>query len=142
MSLKEPRCGCGAVIRRDGKILLVKRLSAPEANHWGLPGGKIDWLEPVETAVIREVREELGIEIGNLRLLCVVDQIDPEAQEHWIAPVYETEDFEHEPRIIEPHKHEAMGWFALDQLPSPLTKATLTAVSALNATRKGKVKEA
>ncbi len=131
MPLKEPRCGCGAVIRQHGKILLLKRLTSPEADHWGLPGGKIDWLEPVETAIIREVREELGIEISNMSLLCVVDQIDPEAGEHWIAPVYDTETFQHEPRIVEPHKHEAMGWFALDQLPSPLTQATITAIAAL-----------
>lgn len=133
MSPKEPRCGCGAVIQRDGKILLVKRLSAPEAYHWGLPGGKVDWLEPVEQAVIREVREELGVEIGHLRLLCVVDQIDLKNQEHWIAPVYVTSDMKSEPRIVEPHKHEVLGWFSPDQLPSPLTQATVMAVSALKA---------
>ncbi|WP_112661672.1 NUDIX hydrolase [Microvirga flavescens] len=130
-TMKEPRCGCGAVIMRDGKILLIRRINPPEAGHWGLPGGKVDWLEPVEAAVAREVTEELGVTIMDLELLCVVDQIDTEGAEHWIAPVYRARNISGEPRIVEPHKHSAFGWFALDALPSPLTRATQVAVAAL-----------
>jgi ADP-ribose pyrophosphatase YjhB (NUDIX family) len=74
--------GCGAAaILRDSKLLLVKRL--PETNHRGLPGGKVDWLEPVAVAVAREIAEELGLAIRPQRLPCVVDQIDREHEEHW-----------------------------------------------------------
>lgn len=129
--MKEPRCGCGAAILHEGKILLVRRKSAPEADHWGLPGGKIDWLEPVEKAVLREVEEELGIVLRDLALLCVVDQIDQANAEHWVAPVYVSTAFDGEPRIVEPHKHAGLGWFPLDRLPSPLTRATQIAVASL-----------
>ncbi|MCB8823099.1 NUDIX hydrolase [Microvirga rosea] len=129
--MKEPRCGCGAAILKDRKLLLVQRLKAPEAGHWGLPGGKVDWLEHVEEAVIREVEEELGIRLRDLRLLCVVDQIDATADEHWIAPVYAALAFNGIPLLREPHKHRAFGWFSLDDLPSPLTRATEVAASAL-----------
>ena len=85
---EQPRLGCGAAIVQDGRLLLVRRLREPEAGCWGLPGGKVDWLEPVEQAVRREIEEELAIRLTSLTLLCVVDQIDPARGEHWLAPVY------------------------------------------------------
>ena len=127
----QPRLGCGAAILRDGRLLLMQRLRPPEALHWGLPGGKVDWFEPVAVAVAREVEEELAIRLRDLRLLCVVDQIDRAASEHWVAPVYTTSAFEGEPRLVEPDKAAALGWFALDRLTAPLTIATVTAVAAL-----------
>ena len=54
--------GCGAAILRDSKLLLVKRKRPPETNHW-VPGGKVDWLEPVVAAVARQIAEELGLAI-------------------------------------------------------------------------------
>ena len=44
---RSPRVGCDAAIRRNSKLLLVKRKRLPETNHWGPPGGNVDWLEPV-----------------------------------------------------------------------------------------------
>lgn len=129
---KLPRVGCGAAILRDGRLLLVQRRRMPEAGHWGLPGGKVDPYETVPTAVTREIFEELGIRIVADRLLCVIDQIDRDRAEHWIAPVYRVEDFEGEPAIREPDALAALGWFALDDLPTPLTVATVQAVSALS----------
>ena len=128
---REPRLGCGAAIVIDRQILLIQRRHDPEALHWGLPGGKVEWLEPVTAAVAREVLEELGIVIQPSRLLCVCDQIDPAAGTLWLAPVYLVDAYEGEPRVMEPDKHAAYGWFGLDDLPAPLTKATRMALGAL-----------
>ena len=127
----EPRLGCGAALVRDGEILLLRRLRDPEAGCWGLPGGKVDWLEPVEQAVTREIQEELDVRLGELSLLCVVDQIDPAQGQHWVAPVYLAAGFVGEPRIVEPEKHAGLGWFALSSPPAPLTAATVAALAAL-----------
>jgi ADP-ribose pyrophosphatase YjhB (NUDIX family) len=128
---REPRVGCGAAIVVDGRLLLLQRRHAPEPLHWGLPGGKVEWLEPVVEAIAREVREELGIGIEPVRLLCLCDQIDPAAGTHWLAPVYLVGAYDGEPRLMEPDKHAAFGWFALDDLPSPLTAATTMALKYL-----------
>lgn len=128
-----PRVGCGAAILREGKLLLVERRRPPEAGHWGLPGGKVDWLEAVPDAVAREIAEELGLTIAPTQLLCVVDQIDRERGEHWVAPVYLVEDAEGEPRVLEPAALARYGWFSLDRLPEPLTCATRTAIAHLPA---------
>lgn len=58
-----------AIIEYEGKILLTRRAHDPLAGGWDLPGGFIDYQETAEAGLIREVREELNIEIGNLRYL-------------------------------------------------------------------------
>ncbi|RAK56465.1 NUDIX hydrolase [Phenylobacterium deserti] len=131
----EPRVGTGAAILQDGQILLLQRVRPPEAGCWGLPGGKVDLFETVAQAVIREVREELGIGIDARDLLCVVDQIDRAGGEHWIAPVYLVREFDGQPAIQEPEKHSGLAWFALDDLPTPLTESTRQAIAALQARR-------
>jgi 8-oxo-dGTP diphosphatase len=127
----EPRLGCGAAIVVEGRILLIRRLKAPEAGRWGLPGGKVDLYEETPAAAAREIAEELGIGIRTDRLLCVADHIDRDAGLHWVCPIYLAEAFEGEPRLMEPDKHADFGWFALDALPEPLTTVTVAAVRAL-----------
>lgn len=75
--------------------------------------------------------EELGIVIRPTRLLCVCDQIDRSAGTHWLAPVYWVDAYEGNPRVMEPDKHAACGWFPLDRLPAPLTAAARMALEGL-----------
>ena len=126
-----PRVGCGAAILRDGKLLLIRRLTSPEAGCWSLPGGKVDPFETVQTAVRREIFEELGIEMVGERLLCVVDQIDRAQGDHWVAPVFLAREFKGEPEIREHQKHSDLGWFPLNDLPRPLTISAETAAQQL-----------
>lgn len=125
----EPRLGVGACIVRDGRLLLFRRLRAPDAGCWSIPGGKVDFREPVEEALRREVAEETGLTLGDLRLLCVTDQIHED--EHWVAPTYLADSFTGEPVLLEPEKHEGLDWFALDALPSPLSMAVTATLPAL-----------
>jgi 8-oxo-dGTP diphosphatase len=54
----------GAVIRDDkGRLLLVKRGHEPGAGLWSLPGGRIEPGETDAEALVREMREETGLEI-------------------------------------------------------------------------------
>jgi ADP-ribose pyrophosphatase YjhB (NUDIX family) len=57
---QRPGVGCGAAIIRGGRILLVERRTPPEAGYWNLPGGKVDFLERVEAAIVREIKEEVA----------------------------------------------------------------------------------
>jgi ADP-ribose pyrophosphatase YjhB (NUDIX family) len=129
--LREPRVGCGVAILRDDRILLIKRLKEPESGAWSLPGGKVDWREPVSRAAVREVEEELGIAITLGPLLGVVDLIDENDGYHWVSPIHRAEVFSGEPKLMEPHKHGAFGWFPFDGLPQPLAAAARFAVERL-----------
>ncbi|HXA39092.1 MAG TPA: NUDIX domain-containing protein [Phenylobacterium sp.] len=126
-----PRVGCGAVILRGSRVFLLRRARAPEAGCWGIAGGKVDPFETVPDAVRREVEEETGLTLQHIDLICVVDQIDRATGDHWVSPAYLAEAFTGEPRNCEPEKHTAIGWFELDDLPQPLTVATVTALAAL-----------
>lgn len=131
----EPKVGVGAlVLDAERRLLLVKRRKDPEAGHWGLPGGKVDWLETVEAATVRELREELGIEIYLNRLLCVVNQISPTEGVHWIAPVFLATLARGCAANRDPGAIEAVGWFEPSRLPTPLTVATVVALEAMEAT--------
>ena len=126
-----PRVGCGVAIVRDRKLLLIRRARPPEAGCWSLPGGKVELWERTEAAARREIAEELGLKLGALELLCVVDFVAPEAREHWVSPAFLVTEFEGEPALLEPEKHTGLGWFTLDALPGPLAQSALGAVEAL-----------
>jgi ADP-ribose pyrophosphatase YjhB (NUDIX family) len=125
-----PGVGCGAAILRDGRLLLVKRLRAPEAGHWSLPGGKVDFGESIADAVRREIREEVGLEIELGASLGLVEMIGIDDQ-HWVSPIFLAHAAEGEARNNEPEKIEAIAWVALDAPPSPLAMAARKALQAL-----------
>ncbi len=58
-----PRVAVGAIVIRDGKVLLVKRGHPPALDFWSIPGGAVKLGEPLEKAAEREVFEETGIVI-------------------------------------------------------------------------------
>jgi 8-oxo-dGTP diphosphatase len=72
----QPVVGVGALILSEGKILLEKRKNEPARGKWSIPGGVLEVGESLENAVIREVKEETGLEAEASRLFGVVDQVD------------------------------------------------------------------
>lgn len=70
-----PVAGVGAVVWRDGQVLLVRRANPPRRGQWSLPGGAQEIGETVFEAARREVLEETGITIEVLGLVDVVDSI-------------------------------------------------------------------
>jgi 8-oxo-dGTP diphosphatase len=98
-----------ALIERDGRVLVARRPEGKAlAGKWEFPGGKVESGEAPETALLREIREELGCEVravaalparphaypeATIRLLpfrCRLAAGTPEAREHsalaWVAP--------------------------------------------------------
>ena len=66
----------GALIRDDsGRMLLVK--TAKWSGLWGIPGGKIEWGEDSETALRRELLEETGLVVDEIRFVLVQDAVHP-----------------------------------------------------------------
>lgn len=58
------------IINKTGHILLTRRAHEPAKGTLDLPGGFVDIGEPAETAICREIKEELGFEPGPLTFLC------------------------------------------------------------------------
>jgi 8-oxo-dGTP diphosphatase len=70
-----PEVAVGAVVLRDSEILLVRRGHGPAAGEWSVPGGRVRFGEGLHEAVVREVREETGIEVLVERFLGWVERI-------------------------------------------------------------------
>ncbi len=71
---QDPKVAVAAVIEHDGGILLGKRAIDPGMGLWSFPAGFVDRGEPLEEALRREVREELGLEVDVERLVGVYSE--------------------------------------------------------------------
>ena len=88
-----PFVGVGAVIvDATARVLLVKRRFEPLAGEWSLPGGGVDVGETLEASVIREMREETGLEVEIGAVIEVFDRIMHDAggrvQYHYVLVDY------------------------------------------------------
>lgn len=72
----QPVVGVSVVIIREGKLLLVKRANEPSKGKWAVPGGLVELGEDITQAVIREAKEETGLDVGAPCLIDVVDKVD------------------------------------------------------------------
>ncbi len=85
-----PLTTVGALVTHtNGKILIVK--TTKWKGTWGVPGGKVEWGETLETAVKREFREEVGLELTNVRFALLQEAvIDPQfvREAHFILVNY------------------------------------------------------
>ena len=123
--------GVGAMIFNEaGEVFLSQRgpLAKNERGTWEFPGGGVDYGERLEDAIQREIMEEYGMVIEITALLSVDDHILPAEGQHWVSPTYLARHISGEPRILEPGKCSAIGWFAIDAV----TYAPLSIISAAN----------
>lgn len=62
-----------AIIKKDNKIFITKRNYGEFIDMWEFPGGKIESGETQEQALIREIKEELEVDINNLEYLTTIN---------------------------------------------------------------------
>lgn len=100
------------VIKRDQQVYISKRAPAlHQGGKWEFPGGKQETGETLEQALVRELREEVGIDVGQQHAMLLIehDYGDKKVRLH----VQLVEDFSGEPQ----HKENQLGmWVAIDRL--------------------------
>jgi 8-oxo-dGTP diphosphatase len=119
-----------ALIDVDGRVLLAKR---PEdksmAGLWEFPGGKVESGETPENALIRELREELGIETWNSCLAPLTFASHAYPDFHLLMPLYACRKWHGQPH---PHEGQALKWVrARDLRDYPMPPADLPLIPFL-----------
>jgi 8-oxo-dGTP diphosphatase len=71
----QPVVAVGAVVVKDGRVLMITRAQPPRQGLWSIPGGVVELGEALREAAAREVREETGVEAEMGEVLTVVDRI-------------------------------------------------------------------
>lgn len=127
---------CALVVDGDGRLLLARRAYDPDAGLWDLPGGFIEEDEEPLDALVRELREETGLEIEPLEHLGIwTDRYgdDPGAARtlnlYWTARVVGGKE-RADDDVSE------LGWFAPADLPPPAQLAFRNVALVIDAWRR------
>ena len=116
---KRPLVGVAVIVIREGQVLLGKRKRAHGAGTWALPGGHLEFFETIEDCARREVSEETGLRIGNIRPFAFTNDRFKEEEMHYVTLFVTAEHKAGEALVREPDKCEAWEWFSWQDLPQP-----------------------
>ncbi len=116
---KRPRVSIALIIKKNEKVLLGKRKKYPEA--WGFPGGKLDFGENIEESILREVDEEVGIKVKNLKFATITNDILDEIGEHFVTLIMLADYDSGDVVLKEPEKCERWDWFDWTNMPEPMS---------------------
>ena len=123
---KKVGVGFGVMLLKDRKILLGKRNEDTKKadselrgeGTWTMPGGKLEYQESFEEGARREVMEETGIILKNVKVICVNN--DKNEYAHFVTIGLFSEDFEGEAEVLEPDEITEWKWFASKDLPKKI----------------------
>ncbi len=127
-----PRVGVGVMVLRDGKLLLGQRRNTHGDGEWALIGGKLDHGESIEECCRREIREESGMEIQNVRFGSLMNSIKYPPK-HFLAIGMVADWKSGEPQIFPEEKISEWGWFEFDKLPQPMFLDSLGVINGYRA---------
>ena len=114
-----PKVGIGALVLKDSKVLLGKRQGSHGAGEFAFPGGHLEFGESFEDCVRREVLEETGLKVKNIRFQFLAN-VTKYPGKHY-AHIGMTADWASgQPQVLEPDRCESWDWYSLKNLPAPM----------------------
>ncbi|MBR3662860.1 MAG: NUDIX domain-containing protein [Alphaproteobacteria bacterium] len=113
---------CVYIFNEKHQILLGLRKSLHAKGTWCPPGGHLEYGETNEQAVIRETKEETGMDISahDLHFIGVTNDFFSESGKHYITLHYACYKYSGTPQVTEPEKCEKWCWFKADGLPEKM----------------------
>jgi 8-oxo-dGTP diphosphatase len=119
-TMNRPAVGVAVVVIKEDKVLLGRRRASHGSGTWSFPGGHLEFSESIETCAEREVFEETGIRIGNIRFGPYLNSVFRDEQKHYVTLIVIADHAGGTEEAREPEKDECWGWYRWDNLPQPL----------------------
>ena len=107
---KRPLVGVAVIVIKDNRVLLGQRKNAHGAGTWAFPGGHLEFNESIEDCAVREVFEETGIRIKNLRYGPYTNDIFEAEGRHYVTLFLIADYDSGQPAVREPDKCEKWAW--------------------------------
>jgi 8-oxo-dGTP diphosphatase len=85
MSDQQVRVGIGVFVFKDGKFLIQRRRGSHGTGTWSIPGGHLEFNEQFEETAKRELLEEAGVTICNVRFGAVTNDILANEGKHYVS---------------------------------------------------------
>ncbi|MCF8069106.1 MAG: NUDIX domain-containing protein [Desulfobacterales bacterium] len=115
-----PKVGIAVIVLKNKKVLLCKRKNTHGEGTWCFPGGYLEYGESFEICAKREVLEETGLKIFNIRHSTFTNNIFEKEALHTVT-LFMIADYESgSANVREPDKCEKWDWFDWNDLPKPL----------------------
>lgn len=121
MSTQVPRIGIGVFVvrgtsRTNPEFIMGKRIGSLGTGTWALPGGHLEFGESFQECARRELMEETGLEVEEMRFLTATNSVWPKEKKHYVT-IFMVADIradatghEDKPQLLEPEKCEGWEW--------------------------------
>jgi 8-oxo-dGTP diphosphatase len=112
--------GSNLVLMQDDKILLQRRYNTGyKDGEYGLPSGHVERGETFTQAIIREVKEEIGIilKIDDVKVVHIMHRKSEDTSE-WVSAFCLAHKWENKVQNMEPNKCDDLSWFSINNLPN------------------------
>jgi 8-oxo-dGTP diphosphatase len=117
---QEPKVGVAIIITKEDRVLLMKRKGVHGTGTWSTPGGHLDFGETPEQCVAREAKEEVGLDVTDIRFRSITNDIFDQQGRHYITIWMNGKSRSGEPTIAAEKEVAEIGWFAWNAFPQPL----------------------
>ena len=119
MERQLPKVGVGVIVIKDNKVLYGKRKRSHETGYWCFPGGHLEFNEELEECAIREVMEESGIRIKNVKFAALTNDMFKKEGKHYITVFMRAEYESGAPE--DTVEMEQWKWLEWGKFPEPLS---------------------
>lgn len=112
---KNIRIRVGGLVIKENKILLIAHKKDGEI-YWLVPGGGVDFGESLSSALIREYKEELNLNVNPEQPILICDSLHPKNKRHILNIVFQCSSFDGELKLASEERLFDYNFFTANQL--------------------------